>query len=457
MRRKLLSLALALALTLTLIPTAYAAGQFTDVPDTSPFAPAIAWAVERNVTKGTSDTTFSPGNPCTVSHILTFLWRGNGRPNESGTERESVIAWANGLGIDTSDLGAVCTRSMAVYYMWLAAGKPEGAAPASFGDVPASASYAKAVNWAVDRGVTTGTGGNTFSPDSPCTRGQVVTFLYRSMGNAAPAAPAAPAQGTTESKLESGIWVNDIQPNDSEIIHIRELYKFSGSNYSFVRDVLTGEEYDSIQLYEYQEGTYRVSDGKLVFTQTKDSSVSGVDAPEVDSETKTYEFEFTLEGKTLKMEGFSYTLADDQAAVSKEFDELKARASGTLEISLADALKSGYWGGVYTIDGEKYTDMFWFDGSNYNAISMFDLPSGSQAILYEVGTYQLGAGDIFFTPTNKVVSIGGVSQRDPDHEPYVWSISWEDYELKLNTHDFKMRPALESVFEEVSTAVLGGL
>lgn len=73
MRKKLLSLALVLALSLALAPAALAAGQFTDVPDTSPFAAPIAWAVEKQITNGTTPTTFGPGNTCTTSHILTFL------------------------------------------------------------------------------------------------------------------------------------------------------------------------------------------------------------------------------------------------------------------------------------------------------------------------------------------------------------------------------------------------
>ena len=156
-----------------------ASGSFTDVAATSPYAEAINWAVEKGITNGISPTTFGPGNTCTVSHILTFLWRANGRPNESGTEKESVAAWAKGLGINTSNLSAPCTRAMAVSYMWKVAGSPAPTKASSFADVSASADYAKAVSWAVEQGITNGTGGDTFSPGGTCTRGQIVTFLYR--------------------------------------------------------------------------------------------------------------------------------------------------------------------------------------------------------------------------------------------------------------------------------------
>lgn len=155
------------------------ANPFTDVAETSPFYDAILWAVEQEITKGKTATTFGPGDTCTVSHILTFLWRANGKPGAGDNERAAVAAWAQGLGIDTGDLSAPCTRAMAVTYMWKAAGSPEIDTEKVFSDVSAGAEYAPAVAWAVENGVTSGTTESTFSPDSTCTRGQIVTFLYR--------------------------------------------------------------------------------------------------------------------------------------------------------------------------------------------------------------------------------------------------------------------------------------
>lgn len=87
--KKLASLFLILALSASLTVPSLAAG-FTDVPASSPFAAAIDWAVERGVTNGTTPTTFGPGNTCTTSHILTFLWRASGRPGDAGEERAAV-------------------------------------------------------------------------------------------------------------------------------------------------------------------------------------------------------------------------------------------------------------------------------------------------------------------------------------------------------------------------------
>ena len=171
-----------------------AAPKFTDVAADSPFAAAIDWAVAGGITLGTTETTFGPGNTCSISNILTFLWRANGKPGakEGVADRQAALEWFESEIIDNhGDPDAACTRSMAVLYMWQAAGSPEVETEKEFTDVAADAEYASAVAWAVENGVTSGTGdGTTFSPDNTCTRGQIVTFLYR-----ANQAAAAPAEG----------------------------------------------------------------------------------------------------------------------------------------------------------------------------------------------------------------------------------------------------------------------
>ena len=168
-------------------------GNFTDVKTGDWFAEPVKWAVEKNITAGTSATTFSPNTDCSVAQILTFLWRANGSPKpttanpfsdvKSGDYYADAAAWAYEKGMvsgTTFGGNTPCTRSMAVTYMWKAAGSPSAEA-ASFTDVPANADYAQAVAWAVEQGVTAGTSATTFSPDSICTRGQIVTFLYRGL------------------------------------------------------------------------------------------------------------------------------------------------------------------------------------------------------------------------------------------------------------------------------------
>ena len=167
-------------------PAEPAAPKFTDVAATSPFAAAIDWAVGKEITLGKTETTFGPADPCTVSHILTFLWRANGKPGaeEGVADRDSAAKWAveKEMIAGDADLTATCTRSMAVTFMWKAAGSPEAKTEKEFTDVAADAEYAGAVAWAVENEITAGTGdGTTFAPGNPCNRGQIVTFLYRQL------------------------------------------------------------------------------------------------------------------------------------------------------------------------------------------------------------------------------------------------------------------------------------
>lgn len=166
---------------------------FNDVPANSPYAEAVQWAVERRITKGKTATTFGPNDTCTVFHILLFMFRNEypgAIPSLEYGEAGETWNWAIENIItprpDDSDYSmpdwvynTPCTRAMAVTYMWKAAGSPTPKKMVSFSDVPASASYAKAVSWAVEQGITKGTTPTTFSPSKTCTRGQIVTFLYR--------------------------------------------------------------------------------------------------------------------------------------------------------------------------------------------------------------------------------------------------------------------------------------
>ena len=169
-------------------------GGFTDVAVDDYFADPVLWAVNKKITAGTSDTTFSPNQNCTVAQILTFLWRAYDSTTYRGKNPFSDVKtsdyyynaarWAYDKGMVTdSAFGGdkPCTRAMAVTYMWKAAGSPAASYDGKFDDVPATADYAQAVAWAVENGVTSGTSATTFSPDSVCTRGQIVTFLHRAL------------------------------------------------------------------------------------------------------------------------------------------------------------------------------------------------------------------------------------------------------------------------------------
>ncbi len=169
---------------------------FTDVAESDYYYAPIQWAVENGVTTGTSATTSSPASTRTTAQILTFLWRAVGSPAPAGENPFSDVAedvyyadaavWAHEQGRvsgETFNGDAPCTRSAVVTYLWKLAEEPEAEA-AAFTDVAADADYVQAVAWAVSEGITTGTSDTTFSPDSTCTRGQIVTFLYRDLAEA---------------------------------------------------------------------------------------------------------------------------------------------------------------------------------------------------------------------------------------------------------------------------------
>lgn len=170
---------------------------FTDVSSSAYYADAVAWAVEKGITVGTSATTFDPDTSCTRAQIVTFLWRAAGSPKVeeensfSDVARDSyyydAVQWAVAQGItagtsaDMFSPDAACTRGQTVTFLYRYEKSPRVSGGNAFTDVPSDAYYTNAVQWAVNNGVTSGTSATTFSPNATCTRGQIVTFLYRDM------------------------------------------------------------------------------------------------------------------------------------------------------------------------------------------------------------------------------------------------------------------------------------
>ena len=169
---------------------------FADVPMAQYYATPVLWAVERGITNGMSPTTFAPDSTCTRGQIVTFLWRAAGKPEPQSSRNPfsdvpsdqyyyKAVLWAveQGItnGLDATHFGpdASCTRGQIVTFLWRAKGKPNVASANPFTDVPSDAYYYSAVLWAVKNGVTTGMSATQFGPESFCTRGQIVTFLYR--------------------------------------------------------------------------------------------------------------------------------------------------------------------------------------------------------------------------------------------------------------------------------------
>ena len=170
---------------------------FTDVEAGSYYEEAVQWAVAQNVTAGTGALTFSPDAVCTRAQMVTFLWRAAGSPAPTSTAHPftdveeggyyyQAMLWAVEQGITTGTGAAafspdvVCTRAQTVTFLWRASGAPaaEGASH-PFTDVETGSYYEQSVIWAVEQGITAGTGAAAFSPGHDCTRAQIVTFLYR--------------------------------------------------------------------------------------------------------------------------------------------------------------------------------------------------------------------------------------------------------------------------------------
>ena len=171
-------------------------GVFVDVATGSYYEDAVDWAVENGITKGTDDTHFSPDGICTRAQAVTFLWRTAGSPASKtsampftdvpvGSYYYDAVLWAveNGITKGTSETrfspDDTCTRAQIVAFLWRSEKSPAAGSRNPFADVKSTAYYADAVLWAVKEDITKGTTNTTFSPDADCTRAQIVTFLWR--------------------------------------------------------------------------------------------------------------------------------------------------------------------------------------------------------------------------------------------------------------------------------------
>ena len=171
-------------------------GVFVDVATGSYYEDAVDWAVENGITQGTDDTHFSPDGICTRAQAVTFLWRAAGSPEPEtrampftdvpvGSYYYDAVLWAveNGITKGTSDTtfspNMTCTRAQIVAFLWRSEKSPAAGTANPFADVKSTAYYADAVLWAVKENITKGTTNTTFSPNADCTRAQIVTFLWR--------------------------------------------------------------------------------------------------------------------------------------------------------------------------------------------------------------------------------------------------------------------------------------
>ena len=197
MKKRMTALLLSLMLLLSAVCTVSAAQTtgFTDVPEGAYYYDAVNWAVENDITQGVGDGQFQPSVICKRAQVVTFLWRLAGKPVAGGKSAftdvpedayyNDAVNWAvkkditQGTGDGQFQPDGTCSRAQIGTFLWRYAGEPASNAKTPFTDVPEGAWYADAVAWAVEQGITTGKTNTTFEPTEPCNRAQVVTFLYR--------------------------------------------------------------------------------------------------------------------------------------------------------------------------------------------------------------------------------------------------------------------------------------
>ena len=175
-----------------------ATGFFQDVPRGEYYTEPVGWALRKGITNGTSSVDFSPMADCTRGQVVTFLWRAAGGPKPTSTRNPfsdvkpsdyyyNAVLWAvekgitNGTSPTTFSPNSPCTRGQVVTFLWRYAGMPKTSGSNPFSDVKTGEYYYDAVLWASGKNVTNGTSPTTFSPNNTCTRGQIVTFLYRAI------------------------------------------------------------------------------------------------------------------------------------------------------------------------------------------------------------------------------------------------------------------------------------
>ena len=255
---------------------------FIDVADNVYYTNPVAWAVEREVTNGTAPYLFSPENTCTRAQVVTFLWRAAGcpEPKQTANPFEDVkegqyyykaVLWAaeqgvtNGVDAKHFAPNAGCTRGQVVTFLWRAMGKPASkSADNPFKDVTVQQYYYQAVLWAAEAGVTNGTSADKFSPESTCTRGQIVTFLYRAMNSNWE--PGDPNLGLYRATL---VEMNGLQVNADEIFKEGFLIELRDRGVCKIY----GEGQSSMGSWSLGNGTFTIHENEATISGTLSNGV----------------------------------------------------------------------------------------------------------------------------------------------------------------------------------------
>ena len=169
---------------------------FEDVRQGDYYHIPVMWAVDNGITTGATETTFAPEKNATRAEVITFIWRANGEPEPTSTHNPftdvkegrfyyKAVLWAVEQGITTGTSATTfsphddCSRCQVVAFLWRVEGEPEAEYNDAFDDVAEGKWYAEPISWALEKGITTGISENEFGVHVPCNRAQIVTFLYR--------------------------------------------------------------------------------------------------------------------------------------------------------------------------------------------------------------------------------------------------------------------------------------
>ena len=311
----------------------------TDVVDTDYFYTPVHWAMETGITTGVGKDLFRPENTCTRGQIVTFLWRSAGCPEPKTTESPftdisekdyyyKAVLWAveqgitNGVGRNHFSPEGTCTRAQVATFLWRAAGEPTPESQTvSFTDVPDGTYYTQAVQWAVEQGITTGVGKNRFSPDGLCTRGQIVTFLWRAAGEPTVSGSLSPYATVIENMIAGANPEEPLQEGtlaDLDGDGLQELILMYYEGDYVLCDVYTLREGETVVLMQGQRVQY-----------TADGNWGRAGIAELDG--KLYFYTFGSIYETVDREGYEYAF--------HETDTYRFYALKNGELSIGTELK----------------------------------------------------------------------------------------------------------------------
>ncbi len=259
---------------------------FRDVASDAYYHEAVLWAVQQGITAGVGENKFGPNNPCTRDQIMTMLWRAAGSPGHQTAESAftdvsqgdyfyDAVLWAveNGVtaGVGNNKFGPSnpCTRAQIVTFLWKARGSQEPTNTANqFTDVASDAYYAKAVAWAVENKVTSGVGNNHFGPDETCTRAQIVTFLWK-------ADQITPSENPDTCAHEDILIERIISEDDILLDFVRDTFQCSkcGYKHSIYHEIVSEDITSDVIAQEEQRAVdalnqYRAENGLSQLSQS---------------------------------------------------------------------------------------------------------------------------------------------------------------------------------------------